>query len=204
VDYSTTLLRSESESRGGSRSSGRSEANGWSDSDAHGRTTRRDGLMVEELSQTDTRTRGSSRTTTQSTSEATSLNRTEGWSEALLPVLKELPTSVFSLEEQIHKAAAEIRNLRSRRAIIKIPGRTSAEVSVPFVQEGYARDERVQTFEVKTFQKSPFVSPVREGRGGTLPKAHRAGSASGGIQRRGGGEEGARELPGVGKPFVST
>ena len=114
---------------------------------------------------TDPRSNSGSRashSTTYSTNESSSWGRASGWSEALLPVLEEMPTTVFSLEEQIHRSAADIRNLRRRQAVVKIPERKSAQVTIPMVEEGYARAERVERFERETFRRSPFAATAGE------------------------------------------
>ena len=159
VGYERITLSNESESSGRSHGSGRSESDGWSDSRSQGRTMRQELLFfTEELSRNEGQTSLTSRSTSYSTNESSSWSRSSGWSEALMPIMQEMPTTVFSLEEQIHRAAAEIRNLRQRQAVVKIPERNSAVITVPPVSEGYARAQRVERFERETFRRSPFAA----------------------------------------------
>jgi hypothetical protein len=51
---------------------------------------------------------------------ALSENETWGWMEAPAPVLKWLPTQVYTLEEQIYRAMAAMVNQPKQHAIIKL------------------------------------------------------------------------------------
>lgn len=148
------------------RTSGSSD--GWGESrgrnDSASRSYREDWFLDEELSRTDGT--GSSYGTSASRSTSRSESETEtssfGLSEGLVPILRELPTTVFSLEEQIHKAAAKLRNLHPQQAVVKMPYRWSVGIRAMPVEPGYARDERVERFKEETFRHSPFVTPARE------------------------------------------
>lgn len=144
------------------------EGNGWSETrsqnDSDSVTYRDEWFLREELS----RTTGSGSSFGTSTSRSSSWSETEthsdgsGMSQSLAPIYKELPTAVFSLEEQIHKAAARLRNLPSQRAVVKIPDRWSVGIRAMAVEPGYARDERVERFREEAFRRTPFASPTHE------------------------------------------
>lgn len=67
---------------------------------------------------------------------------------------------MYSLEEQLHRAAAKLRNLRQQQAVVKMPDRYSVQITAEPVGEGYASAERVHAFQEKTFETCDFVSPI--------------------------------------------
>ena len=89
-----------------------------------------------------------------------SRSATEGRSEGLVPVLEVLPTAVFSLEEQRHRKAAILRNLRRQEAVLKMPERPSVAFRAARVEEGYANSERVERFKRESFLRSRFAKPT--------------------------------------------
>lgn len=151
-------------------STGRSEGggDGWSETrnrnESDSVTYRDEWFLQEELS----RTTGSGSSFGTGASHSSSWSETEthssgsGMSQSLAPILQERPTAVFSLEEQIHKAAARLRNLPAQQAVVKIPHRWSVGIRAMPVEPGYARDERVERFREETFRRTPFASPTRE------------------------------------------
>lgn len=119
----------------------------WSTQDGRGGGTSQSWGMGEASS------RGASRTDT------TSETDTVSWRESLAPLLQTLPTSVYSLEEQIHRAAAGIHTLGQQRAILKLPERPVQTLKVARVEAPFANDQRVQAFQEASFRNSPFARP---------------------------------------------
>lgn len=173
---STTISRSESESTGRTvthgtsttttTARGRSETDGWSDGPA------REGIDIPPAlnrnwssgsSTSRSVATGTSTSEAESTSRSVSIGRgeTSGRSEGLLPILEVLPTTVFSLEEQRHRKAALLRNLRRQEAVVKMPERESVAFRAARVVPGVANPERVERFKRDTFLRSPFVKPIR-------------------------------------------
>jgi len=74
-----------------------------------------------------------------------------------MPLLKEMPSQVFSLEEQIYKAMAIMVDQPMRHAIIKLPKKHSRMVETPLVKDGYARQERVERFKNQCFNLASFA-----------------------------------------------
>lgn len=85
-------------------------------------------------------------------------NRGEGRSQTLVPVYQDLPTAVYSLEEQRYLAAARLRNLPQQEAIVKVPFGRSVHITVPYIAAGYARAERVDQFRLQAFRESGVVA----------------------------------------------
>lgn len=73
---------------------------------------------------------------------------TEGFSytEGLEPMLEVLPSQVYSLEEQIHKAIARVMNQPQRHAFVKMPSLRSVQITVPFVKDMDVADYRITRF----------------------------------------------------------
>lgn len=92
-----------------------------------------------------------------------------GESESLVPVLQYLPSTAYSLEEQIYRSMALMVNQPTQRAIIKLPGAVSRRVTTPYVAEAVARDERVAAFKARAFEKTPFAQ-LREPAEGEINK----------------------------------
>ena len=176
---STMTSRSESESTGRTvtrgtststtRTRGTSQSDGWSDTPASGGIGGIDiPPALNRNGSTGTST-GTSVATGTSTSEAESRSRsvsigrgeTSGRSEGLVPILEVLPTTVFSLEEQRHRKAALLRNLRRQEAVVKMPERESVAFRAARVVPGVANPERVERFKRDTFLRSPFVKPIQ-------------------------------------------
>ena len=190
--------RSWGESESGSSVRQWSDAEGWTTSDSFSFTP--DGSFLPggtlthttQTGRSGSRTRGGSETrawgSSHSESESTSVTHgtsrsrgfTHGQSETLAPILKTLPSAVFSLEEQRYRKAAFLRNLPRQMAVVKAPYAPSVVVTVPPVEEGYARHERVERFWARAFEKSGVMAPVSEAeaeierRGRELERAARA------------------------------
>lgn len=150
VDYIRTWLENysqgKSSSSGGSRTTGRAGGDSQGSSESQSVTPSQDPFGSDQIVTTTGSNRGSS--SSWSEGETSSWSETEsdssGISEALKPVLKEMPTQVFSLEEQIYKAMAIMVDQPMRHAIIKLPKKHTRMVRAPFIEDGYARTERVE------------------------------------------------------------
>ena len=53
-------------------------------------------------------------------------------------------------------------NQPMRHAIIKLPKQQTKIIQTPYIQEGYARGERIDLFKKKCFQLTDFIKPVIE------------------------------------------
>lgn len=108
---------------------------------------------------------------------------THGHGETLAPILKTLPSTVYSLEEQRYRKAALLRNLDRQWAVMKAPYARSVVLIVPPVEDGYADNRRVQRFRDRAFAQSGIVVTLAEAqaeidqRGQDLERQAAAGSA---------------------------
>jgi hypothetical protein len=170
----TTRGHSWGENESGSSVRQWSDTRGWTTSDTtsftpdgsflpggtltHGSQTGRSGSRTRGGSET--RAWGASHSESESVSHGTSRSRgvTHGQHETLVPVYQTLPSAVFSLEEQRYRKAAFLRNLSPRTAVVKVPHARSVIVTVPPVEEGYARHERVVRFRDRTFARSGLMT----------------------------------------------
>ena len=172
----TTTGRSETETTGRAvargtsattaRTRGRSESDGWADAppgpNASPFLPSLNRNWSSGTSVTTSTAHGRSESITESESRSVGMSRsaTEGRSEGLVPVLEVLPTAVFSLEEQRHRKAAILRNLRRQEAVLKMPERPSVAFRAARVEEGYANPERVERFKRESFLRSRFAKPT--------------------------------------------
>lgn len=86
----------------------------------------------------------------------------DGSSETLMPVLEDMPTQVYSLEEQIYKAMSLMVNQPAQHALIKLPKKQTQMVKTPTIEPGYAREERVESFKDGCYRLTDFVKPKEE------------------------------------------
>lgn len=84
---------------------------------------------------------------------------TQGRSEALMPVLEDRPSAVFSLPDQVHKAMAVLVNQKTQHAIIKLPDKHTEIVMTPTIKDGNAREARVERFKTKSYRSADYVHP---------------------------------------------
>lgn len=97
--------------------------------------------------------------------ESRGTSETRGESEALKPILKILPTSTYSLEEQIWKAMSTMVNQPTRRAVVKLPGLLTKRIRVPEVLGlAASSDETVPTYKAECYKLSPFTKTLPEAR----------------------------------------
>ena len=82
--------------------------------------------------------------------EATSAADIEGesftYNEGLESIFEILPSQVYSLQEQIHKAIARVVNQPQRHAFVKMPSLRSVQITVPFVNDALVDDYRVARY----------------------------------------------------------
>jgi hypothetical protein len=97
--------------------------------------------------------------------EAWGTSESSGVGEALIPILKTLPTATRSLEEQIWRAMATMVNQPTRHAIVKLPGLFTKRIRVPEVKEfSTSSDETVPTYKGECYKLSPFTKTLPDAR----------------------------------------
>lgn len=152
VGFDREWLRSEAEGQGHFAASGSGSSAGMSA-----------GLSMMDIDgATATVFEGTSDGTTWMESSGASHSYSQGRSEALIPILKDLPTGVYSLEELRHLAVNEIRLLQKRQAFAYraddriaqqfataniFPARPTAEQIEEFFKVITGREESVKTVE---------------------------------------------------------
>ncbi len=85
-----------------------------------------------------------------------------GRHEALIPQFEYLPTSVYSLQEQIHRAMATMVNQPTQHAVVKLYGNQTVTVRTPDIPESIASSSRVVSFKKRAFERAECVIPARE------------------------------------------
>ena len=82
--------------------------------------------------------------------------RTEsvGESESYQPILEEVKTTVYTLQEQIYRAVAAMFNQPPRQFILKVSKNKTQIVIAPFVKDDYVRDDRIVSFKNKCFERA--------------------------------------------------
>ncbi|MFC1890253.1 type IV secretory system conjugative DNA transfer family protein [Thermodesulfobacteriota bacterium] len=98
---------------------------------------------------------------TDSISSSDTETETYGRHESLEPILKERPGGVFDLQEQIYKAMDLMVNQPEQHAIIKLPKKHTKFVKTPFVEDGFANDDRVRRFKEKSYNLTNFANPKK-------------------------------------------
>jgi len=109
-----------------------------------------------------TSSRSSSRSKTSVEAEMSGTSTSEGVAEGIVPVFKDLPGAVHSLENVRHMAARELRSLPRGNAFISyvgIEGWKGARVMVPRVQEA-GTSTAVDIVRVKVLSCSPSALPT--------------------------------------------
>lgn len=89
-------------------------------------------------------------------------SESEGHSEALRPVLQNLPTQTYSLAEQVYKKGADLKNLPIQHAVVKTRGSRAKFIKVPTIEPGFASDKRVAEFKEKCYLSTEFVKTEKE------------------------------------------
>lgn len=152
VGYIKTWLQNES--RGSSISTGESRGGGDS-------YTNTGSVSVNPEGDESTTTGSSSSfSNSYSTTETSTESYSEGRSETYLPEMELLPTSVYSLEEQVYKFMALMVNQPTQRGIIKLPGQATKFIKTPTIKPVSVRVERIQKFKDDCFNLAEFSNPT--------------------------------------------
>ena len=147
VGYIKTILESRSEGKSQTTGMGKTGSFGISES----QVSSGDGDIVSFSS-------GSTQSEGVSETESETLSESQTWAEALIPILKDLPTKAYSLEEQIYKATARLVNQATQHAIIKLPNKPARMIKAPTIKPGYTTDERVDEFKNESFKLADFAT----------------------------------------------
>jgi len=94
--------------------------------------------------------------------DATGESESWGWHEGFEPIFEERATQVHSLEEQIHRAIAKIMNQPQRHAFVKMPGKRSVQMRVPFVRDAFATQDLLEAFKRRNGLREEMAAPVSE------------------------------------------
>lgn len=128
VGYDEVWFENYSKSRGSSTSNGHSSGSGWSESSGSGsgETSHVDSgfLGSDEVALTSVsffESNGKSGFESDSTSSSYSESETEGRTQSLRPILEDLPTDSYSLEEQIWRYTVQLKQQMQQHAIIRLP-----------------------------------------------------------------------------------
>lgn len=156
VDEVPYYLESESTTEAESRTTGSSSQQGWSSSRGSSEAYGPDGRTVTGYGLSsgsgDSGAWGASESSTQGTS------RTRGWSQTLKPVRQIMPTSVYSLEEEMHLAILKLRELPTQAAIVKRRGHPPLRIKAPEVPRVLVTPDQVSRFREQSFDGSAFIS----------------------------------------------
>ena len=82
----------------------------------------------------------------QSSFESQSSSESESEQEAWLPILEEMPTQYFSLEEQKYKAITKLVKQPKQHAFIQYLNEQSEAIKIPTIEDSWASDEMVKKF----------------------------------------------------------
>ena len=80
-----------------------------------------------------------------------------GRSQSLKPVLANLPSSVYSLDEQFHKAMSTMVNQPTQYAIIKLPKKETRFVKTPTIHSEFALPEDISDFKANCYKTAEFA-----------------------------------------------
>jgi hypothetical protein len=149
VGYVRRVFEGRSESRSSTQSTATASAPSSTSeaTDADGKvisTTRTEGAEVESATYGET--------------ESESFSYTQG----LEPILEVLPSQVYSLDEQIHKAIARVMNQPQRHAFVKMPSLRSAQITVPFVKDVSVEDNRCARFKRENGLLPAYAAKVEQ------------------------------------------
>jgi len=154
---SESWTESEGTTTGTAASSSWGSASGGSESlsrtyDSSGRE--QSGSLAEGLTSSESYGGGSS------TSESRSItsSRTRGRSQTLKPVRMWLPTAVHSLEEELHLATVNLRELPNQVAVVKRRGHPPIRVRPSVIKPAMAGPARVATVKDVCRQASPYLT----------------------------------------------
>lgn len=145
VGYVPDWLKSFSENR--------SSTDSWGETDSESKTTDADGEVIREGSGSAEQIGGAVQRGVQF-----------GMRETLRPIIEKIYQQGYTLNEQIHKLAAYLKQQETRNAILKTPTDESQRfvvASVPDYLGGNRIEEKVTQFKQQAFKQSPFVSSTK-------------------------------------------
>jgi len=165
VRYIRTWLKNHSEGRSTTITTGKTTTEQSGSSSGSSRTETmvpEEGILwdSEELASTAYGTnKSTSYSRSESEGESISHGHTEtsGASETLEGELKELPTQVYSFEEQIYKGMALMVNQPTQYAIIKLPKKRTNFVKTPTVHKAFALLEEIEEFKENCYKAVEFA-----------------------------------------------
>lgn len=119
----------------------------------------------ESFSQTKSRANSRSSANTQSTARTKNTNRStnKGWQEGLVPVIKErvANTTFYSLNEQFHRNAEKLRNLRVGEFLYKTRSMTEPiKVKAPYTQEK-PTGLQIKQLKIACFKDSNYIETTK-------------------------------------------
>jgi len=117
---------------------------------------------IETISSQDSRAATTSQHAERGTTEVKSEGESEGGSEGLEPIFKDLPVESYSLEEQVWRRVALMVNQQTQHAIIKLPDKKSVFVKTPTIKLGFADKERVKNFKEQSYLSTYFIKAVAD------------------------------------------
>jgi hypothetical protein len=85
---------------------------------------------------------------------------TQGSAQTLKPVRVDMPTAVYSLEEELHLAIVKLRELPKQTAIVKRPARPPVQIRPATVKPALVRSGDVGAFIERARRASAYVSTV--------------------------------------------
>lgn len=144
-------------------SSGSLSASGKSGSS--GRTTGRTSAVTQASNWGESVSHGTSRATTVGRSESSGHASSRGNSEALEPILSDLPSSVHSKDAVLYMAAQTLRNLPTGRAVVNYVGTNgmiSSMLNVPRVSEIVLGQKAFALLRQRMLSASPASIPMVE------------------------------------------
>jgi hypothetical protein len=153
--------RSQSSGSGWGESSGSSTGSGSGLSDSQGMVTIPGIPGEQHVSSSVGAGKSSSSFAANAQGHSSSSFDSESWgvAEALLPILEERASQVYSLEEQKNRMAAFLKGQKTQFAVVKRPDKRTELVKTPTIEEGYARDERVSNFKEKAYNLADYAHP---------------------------------------------
>ena len=104
----------------------------------------------------------SSESTSEARGRAKASSTSKAYAESLEPILKWLPTAVYSLEEQRQIFTDKIMGLGKRRAFVAMPDRPSAEIATLDVPDQSKSEKRLVRISEGLFEDCPYLNAVDE------------------------------------------
>lgn len=111
-----------------------------------------------------TQSRGVSSVQTTTHVHVESTSRSRGGSEALEPILKDLPGAVHGLENVRHMAVARLRDIPPRHAVVKGSAAPSFDITTFAVKEPTVTPRMIESFTHSVLERSPYSIPVATAR----------------------------------------